>query len=63
MAEREIRAGDLLLTQQLVLVVVDQDLEEQGLAGRRLSDGLSVQVPREAVLAVYSSWTLAPEKT
>jgi hypothetical protein len=59
MAERDIRPGDLALTTKLVLFVIDADLEKKGLAGRRLSDGLQVQVPREAVRAVYSSWTLA----
>jgi hypothetical protein len=61
MAERSIRPGDLLLTRELELVVIDADHEQAGFEGRRLRDRESVRVPRSAVLAVYTSWTLAPE--
>ena len=55
-----INPGDLLLTNDLRLVVIDVDNDDGRFSGRQLSDGQTVEVVHDDVFRVYPSSPLAP---
>ena len=55
-----INIGDLLLTNDLALVVIDSEHDDGSFTGRRLSDGETVELAYDEVFRVYAGGPLGP---